>query len=191
MFDQAVDQAGGEAVAAADAVEDLQVRLGGVASTKLAAGPAIAPQSLTVARADGAQRGGDDLEVRERRRRPARSSPRRRCTSSSVRLASTPSTSKPRQAVKSSSLPIITSTRGASLRLTSRRPFRSADGLPQAGPVVEVVGDDGAVRALRRSRPPSITSGVVSERAAKMPPVWNQRTPSVAEQMRPSRRRPA
>jgi len=38
---------------------------------------------------------------------------------SSVRSGSTPGTSKPRPAVKSSSLPIITSTSGASAELTS------------------------------------------------------------------------
>ena len=78
--------------------------------------------------------------------------------------------------MKSSSLPIITSTYGASRRLTSCARAVAADGLPQAGPVVQVVGDDGAV-PRGAAIASSTTSGVVVDSAAKMPPVWNQRTP--------------
>ena len=47
--EQAVDQAGGEAVAAADAVEDLQAGALGGLDEAASADQAIAPQSLTVA----------------------------------------------------------------------------------------------------------------------------------------------
>ena len=103
----------------------------GVASTKPdSRDQAIAPQSLTVAvrtlRSVVATtwKFGNSSAARvdhraERRRRRAR-----------VRSASVPSTSKPRQAVKSSSLPIITSTCWASRRLTSRARSTAADRLP-------------------------------------------------------------
>ena len=65
-----VDQAGGEAVAAADAVEDLQVAAGASPGETRAVDQAIAPQSLTVAVCTVRSVVGDDLEVRVGWRRP-------------------------------------------------------------------------------------------------------------------------
>ena len=115
---QAVDQAGGEAVAAADAVEDLEV------------GPVRGPVQPTVGPGDrapvvaaggphgpqGGRHDGQSGEGRRRRRRSSRRSRRRRGRRG---RASTPGTSKPSAAVKSSSLPMSTSTCSTSRRLTS------------------------------------------------------------------------
>ena len=107
---------------------------------------AIADQSLTVALRDGAQRRRDDGEVRELRGglldHSLGTSP---CRASAQVLASTPSTSRPRQAVKSSSLPIIDVDVPREPAVHLPRPLDPADPLPQARPVVEVVRDDGAV----------------------------------------------
>ena len=89
-------------------------------------------------------------------------------------------TSKPRAEVKSSSLPIMTSTYRASSRLTSTARSLPAARLPQRGPVVEVVGDDGA-GGLGRPHGLEGDLGGGSESAAKMPPVCIQRTPSSLE----------
>ena len=88
--------------------------------------------------------------------------------------------------MKSSSLPIITSTSGARPRLTSRARVLAADRLPQRGPVVEVVGDD---RRRAAARPAIASAATIGRRLAreraKMPPVWNQRAPSSAEDLVP------
>ena len=63
--------------------------------------------------------------------------------------------------MKSSSLPIITSTSGASLRFTSCAPCLRRRSAPEAGPVVEIVRDDGAVArggGDRLGRPPRASS---------------------------------
>ena len=58
------------------------------------------------------------------------------------------------------------------------RAFLAALALPERRAVVEVVRDDGAVLAARPPPPRCTASDVFGASAAKMPPVWNQRTPS-------------
>ena len=78
--------------------------------------------------------------------------------------------------MKSSSLPMRTSTSGSERPVDLLARGLPADRLPQRGPVVQVVGDDRAV-PVRACIASSTTAGVVADSPAKMPPVWNQRTP--------------
>ena len=124
---------------------------------------------------DGAQSGRDDLEVWELRRRPARSSTEMmRCP---VRREYVDAFDLEAQAggeVLFVADHHVDVSREPAVDLAGA--FEPADRFPEAGAVVEVVGDDGAVARAARSAS-SMTSGVVSESAAKMPPVCSQRTP--------------
>ena len=79
--------------------------------------------------------------------------------------------------MKSSSLPIITSTSGAMRRFTSTA---------LAGPPCDFQSEARKLRSKETIVPACLaacmasmaSSAVVGERAAKMPPQWNQRAPS-------------
>ena len=126
---------------------------------------------------DAAQRGRGDLEIRKFLH-GGFDHRLERVGLDVLELLSAPLTSKPSEAVKSSSLPIITSTYFAISRFTSCA-FLAADGFPERRTIVQIVADDGAVFLRGLDGFDRSTSPCVSESAAKMPPVWNQRTPSL------------
>ena len=92
------------------------------------------------------------LEVRETRRRRCSIIAWKAAPSSSLRCSSTPSTSKPEAGgevllVAEHHVDVL-----GEPPVDLARPLAAADRLPQAGAVVEVVGDDGAVRLRGRDR---------------------------------------
>ena len=151
--EKAVDQTRGEAIAAADAVVDLEVRpRRSLRRTRRRLGdgaPVVAAGGL-----GDAQRRGHDLEVAGTLGRPSpiifrNDSPDQR--GDVARRRPRPRSRERRE--KSSSLPNITSTRRASSRLTSARFLCAADAFPQRRAVVQVVGDDRAVPPCGLHRP--------------------------------------
>ena len=144
-FQEAVGEAGGEAVAAADAVVDLQVlahhRLVELAARVEDRRPVVevAVFALRSVVAATLKFGNCFTAVWIIFLKLA--------GSMAEMCSSRPSTSKPRQAVKSSSLPIITSTYLAMLRLIFCAPSLPPWLFQSDGAVVEVVGDDRAVLA--------------------------------------------
>ena len=115
--EKAVDEPGGERVASSHPVEDLQVlaplRLVELAFVPADGSPVVEGRGLGVA-----QGSGDDREIREGRDRLSIMRPN--CEGSRAERSSPgPGTAKPSAAVKSSSLPSITSTNGARSRFTS------------------------------------------------------------------------
>ncbi len=144
--EEAVDEAGGEGVAAAYAVEDFEVGHG-AGFVELALVEADGAPVVDAGRFGVAEGGGYGLEVGVGRRPQCESSCGRRPIRARRGLRLTPSILKPRAAVKSSSLPIMTSTMGGELAVDFGGLGLAADGLPEGVAVVEVVGDDGAVLA--------------------------------------------
>jgi hypothetical protein len=116
LREEAELEARGERVAAADAVEDLEARVG-AALVELAVVPEDGGPVVDRGGVDVTERGGGDLEVGEFR--TAVSIMALKASVSMCFRSSAPLTAKPSEAVKSSSLPIMTSTYLAISRFTS------------------------------------------------------------------------
>src|SRR5665811_29051 len=148
---ESIDQSGREGVAAADAVEDLQtLAVGGLHDTG-GGGPGDGTPVVDAGRTHGAHRGGDDLEVRVCRSRlldhrgELTHLQGRKVLVHALDLEPEARTEVLLVANHHVDVP-------GDLAVDLLGPGLTADRLPQAGAVVEVVGHDGAVTLRRGDR---------------------------------------
>ena len=122
-----------------------------------------------------AQRGRHDLDVRMLLDHPVDHPKERRRVE--LGLPATSGPGMPSPFCRSSSLPTSTSTCSTMRPITSTARLRPARNVPELLAEVQIE-DTTAPAALAACMPSMMTSAVVSESAAKMPPLWNQRTPA-------------